>query len=74
MSYSYNFSFSYDNQMIEGDCMNLLKELGSKELARITYNELRTRRYKRKMDLNSYEFERSDQIRKRCGLRRTGRF
>lgn len=54
--------------------MNLLREYGSKELARLTYNDLRTRRYKRKMDLSSYEFEISDHIRKRCGLRRTGRF
>lgn len=54
--------------------MNLLKELGSKELARLTYNDLRNRKNKRLMDLNSYEFERSDHIRKRCGLRRTGRF
>ena len=54
--------------------MNLIKEYGPKELARLTYNDLRNRKNKRKTDLNSYEFERSDHIRKRCGLRRTGKF
>lgn len=73
MSYSYNLSFSYENHL-RGEFMDMIKKYGPKELARLTYNDLRDRKNKRKTDINSYEFERSDQIRRRCGFRRVGKF
>ncbi|MCR6516304.1 MAG: hypothetical protein ACRCW0_00295 [Clostridium sp.] len=49
--------------------MDLLKTYGPKELARITCNDLRDRKIKRKQDITFYEADRYNHIQRRLGNR-----